>query len=144
MMPDKKERFYMKKNDIKNSADLFLYKAIIDFNTAKAIFKSFENDDIEIYIEKIYFDLQQSSEKLLKNLLSKNGVDVPKIHDIKQLIRVCEKNNINLMSRVEVLIDLSDYAVEGRYDIICDDISNSDLYFELVEQFIIFVKGDKA
>ncbi|MEA3491490.1 MAG: HEPN domain-containing protein [Campylobacterota bacterium] len=134
----------MKKNDIKNSADLFLYKAIIDFNTAKAIFKSFENDDIEIYIEKIYFDLQQSSEKLLKNLLSKNGVDVPKIHDIKQLIRVCEKNNINLMSRVEVLIDLSDYAVEGRYDIICDDISNSDLYFELVEQFIIFVKGDKA
>jgi len=133
----------MKKDDIKNSADLFLYKAIIDLNVAKALFKSFENDDIEVYIEKIYFDLQQSSEKLLKSLLSKNGIDVPKIHDIKKLIRECEKNNIELVDNIEELIGLSDYAVEGHYDIICDDISDSDLYFELVEQFIIFVKGDK-
>ena len=52
----------MKKSDIKNSADIFLYKAIIDFNSGSFLLKSFENDEIDIDIEKIYFDFQQSVE----------------------------------------------------------------------------------
>ncbi len=133
----------MKKSDIKTSADLFLYKAIIDFNSAKALFELFENDEIEIDIEKVYFNLQQSAEKLIKSILSDRHINFKKIHDIEELLAVCEDNNIKLIKEVDKLVDLTDYAVEGRYDIICDDISDSDLYFELVEQFIIFVKEDK-
>ncbi|MBL0708319.1 MAG: hypothetical protein JJW00_04660, partial [Sulfurimonas sp.] len=62
----------------------------------------------------------------------------------KTLITETRKNDIELIDNIEELIDLSDFAVEGRYSIICDDIEDSDLYFDLVEKFIIFVKGDKS
>ena len=133
----------MKKNEIKNSADMFLYKAIIDFNSARALMKLFENNEIDIDIEKVYFDLQQTTEKLIKSILSKHNIKFKKIHDIEELLAVCKDNNISLMDDIENLIDLTDYAVEGRYDIICDDIEDSDKYFTLVEDFIKFVQEDK-
>ena len=40
----------MKKNEIQNSADLLLYKAIVDFNSATALFQMFEKNEIEIDI----------------------------------------------------------------------------------------------
>ncbi len=130
----------MKKNDIKNSADLFLYKAIVDFNSASALYKLFMSDEIEIDIEKVFFDLQQSVEKLLKSILAKNCVEVLKTHDIYQLIKHCKDNNIQLYDNIELLIDLNDYAVEGRYDIICDDIEDAKEYFAEVEKLIKHVK----
>jgi len=130
----------MKKNEIKNSADMFLYKAIIDFNSARALMKLFENNEIDIDIEKVYFDLQQTTEKLIKSILSKHNIKFKKIHDIEELLAVCKDNNISLMHDIESLID---YAVEGKYDIICDDIEDSDMYFTLVEDFIKFVQEDK-
>ena len=42
----------MQKSDIKNSADLFLYKAIIDLNSAKYLLEGFNKDNVEIDIEK--------------------------------------------------------------------------------------------
>jgi hypothetical protein len=44
------------------------------------------------------------------------------------------------MEDITELIDLNDYAVEGRYDIICDDIEDSSRYFLLVSTLIEFVK----
>jgi hypothetical protein len=55
----------MKKADIKNSADMFLYKAMVDFNSGKYLLKSFENDEIEIDIEKYILIFN----KVLKNYL---------------------------------------------------------------------------
>ncbi len=136
----------MKKNDIKNSADMFLYKANIDFNSARHLYSLFNRDEVDIDIEKVYFDLQQSVEKLLKALLSYHKINVPKIHDINKLIKDCINNNILLIENVELLIDLSDYAVEGRYDIICDNIEEADDYFLKVEELLLFTKkylGDK-
>ncbi len=90
----------MKKSDINSSADLFLYKAIIDFNSAKILFNAIENEDVEIYIEKVYFDLQQSTEKLLKSLLTKNGIKFPKVKDLKKLIVECRNNEIALIENI--------------------------------------------
>ncbi len=132
----------MKKDEIKNSSDLLLYKAIIDFNSAKALMNLFEREEIEIDIEKIYFDLQQSTEKAIKSILSKHGIKYKRIHDIEELIAICNDNNIQLIENIDTLIDLSDYAVEGRYDIICDDIEDSHIYFELIERLIEFIKQD--
>ena len=44
---------------------------------------NFNTDEIEIDIEKIYFELQQSGEKLLKSMLSKKAIRFPKSHDIE-------------------------------------------------------------
>lgn len=128
----------MKKNDIKNSADMFLYKAIVDLNSAKYLLNGFNEDNIEIDIDKIYFELQQSAEKTLKSILSKHSITFPKSHDIEQLINLCVNNNISLVDDVERLIELSDYAVEGRYSIIGDDINDSDDFIALIETLIEF------
>ena len=85
-------------------------------------------------------DLQQSAEKLIKSILTKNKITFKKTHDIENLISIAEDNNIVLMEDIAELIDLNDYAVEGRYDIICDDIEDSARYFLLVSNLIEFVK----
>ena len=133
----------MKKNNIKNSADMFFYKAIIDLNSGKYLLKAFNEDKIEIDIEKIYFELQQSAEKLLKSILSKNKISFPKSHDIEQLIELCEKNGILLVENIDSLIELNDYAVEGRYSIIHDDINEADIYITLVEKLIESIENKR-
>ena len=136
-MMQRTEEFYcMKKSDIKSSTDLFLYKAIIDLNSAKYLLNGFNEDNIEIDIDKIYFELQQSAEKALKSILSKHSILFPKSHDLEQLIDLCTSNNIPLIENVDRLIELNDYAVEGRYSIICDDINDSDEFIELIESLI--------
>jgi len=132
----------MKKSDIKNSVDMFLYKAIVDFNSGKCLLDNFENNNIEIDVEKIYFDFQQSVEKLLKSLITHNCIAIKKTHDLEELINICLKNNINLIENIEQFIDLNEYAVEGRYDIICDDIDDAPTYINLIEIFIEFTKKE--
>lgn len=129
----------MKKTDIKNSADMFLYKAIVDFNSGKYLLESFENDELEIDIEKIYFDFQQSAEKLLKALLTHNQINIEKTHDINRLIKLCKNHNITLIEGVDILIDLTEYAVEGRYGIICDDLNDTQSYIETIDTLIVFI-----
>ena len=123
----------MDKAEINSSADMFIYKAEIDLNTAKHLLKAFNADKIDIDIEKIYFELQQCSEKCLKALLSKENVRIPKIHDLEELIELCKDHSIGLIDNVEILVKLNDYAVDGRYSVIHDDIDDSENFIELLE-----------
>jgi len=126
----------MNKSEIKNSADMFLYKAIVDLNSAKYLLEAFNEDKIDIDIEKIYFELQQSAEKLLKSILSKHAIIFPKSHDVEQILALCKQHGIELVENAEMLIELSDYAVEGRYSIIHDDLNESEKYIEIIEKLI--------
>lgn len=126
----------MKKGEIKNSADLFLYKALVDLNSARYLLQGFEQNVLEIDIEKIYFELQQCTEKILKSRLSTKGVVVQKTHDIEQLINLCNDHDIKLHDDIVLLVELSDYAVDGRYSIIHDDINESEKYIQILEQLI--------
>jgi len=132
----------MNKNDIKNSSDLFLYKAIIDLNSGRYLLDAFNADKVEIDIEKIYFELQQSTEKLLKSILCKNAINFPKSHDIEQIIDLCTEQNIKLVLNIERLIELSDYAVDGRYSIIHDDINEAQEYIDILESLVTFIKRE--
>lgn len=136
MMLHIKGLYFMQKNEIKSSSDLFLYKAIVDLNSAKYLLDGFNHENIEIDIDKIYFELQQSAEKALKSLLTKHAIKFPKSHDIEQLINICSEASIPLIQNIERLIELSDFAVEGRYSIISDDLNDSELYIELIENLI--------
>lgn len=126
----------MKQSEIKNSADIFLYKAIIDFNSGQVLYTLFEKNEIDIDIEKIYFDLQQSVEKLLKALLTNANINIKKTHDIEELIEICTENNIDLIPDIDLFIKLNEYAVEGRYGIICDDLDDTENYIDNLKLLI--------
>ena len=64
MMLDIRVKFSMNKHQLNSSYDVFIYKATIDLNSAKCLLKAFNNNEIEIDIEKIYFELQQSAENI--------------------------------------------------------------------------------
>ena len=138
-MQGKKELFYMNKNKINNSSDMFIYKAYIDFNSAKYLLEAFNNNQIDIDLEKIYFELQQSAEKSFKSLLSHYKIACPKIHDIEELIELCKENNIDLPINIEFLERLTDYAVEGRYGIIHDDLNDTDQYIKIIDKLLLHV-----
>ena len=130
----------MKKSEIKNSGELFLYKATIDFNTSEVLLKLFEENKVELDLEKINFELQQAVEKLLKSILSFYKIRIPKTHNIEKLIIICKQNNIALIHNVDILKNLSVFAVEGRYSIICDDIEDTYKYLQITKKLLTFVK----
>mgnify|MGYP006100624249 CR=1 FL=1 len=130
----------MDKNNIRNSAELFLYKAEVDFNTAKYLLDGFNDGKLEIDLEKIYFESQQCAEKLLKAILSTNDTAFPRTHDLEDIIELCRKNDIELIDNVDRLTDLTEYAVQGRYAIIHDDLEDADEYIILLEKLLSYAK----
>ena len=115
--------------------EIFLRKAKGDFKIAE---KNANDPDIDTEI--IYFHLQQCVEKLLKSLLSLNNVDFPRIHDIEELVAIARDNGIELPDYVDNFIELTDFAVEFRYDFIIEDFSPPDNYLSLLKNFITFVE----
>ena len=60
--------------------------------------------------------------------------------DIKEIIKIAINNNIEMIDGTELLIDLTSYAVEGRYAIIHDDLDDTDKYIKILEELQLFVK----
>lgn len=117
--------------------EIFLRKAKGDFKIAEK-----NADDPDIDTEIIYFHLQQCVEKLLKSLLSLNNVDFPRIHDIEELVEIARDNGIELPDYVDNFVELTDFAVEFRYDFIIEDFSPPDNYLSLLKNFINFVEEE--
>jgi HEPN domain-containing protein len=114
--------------------ELFYKKAGVDFKAAQNLYEDFQKKDSELDLEVIFFHLQQAAEKLLKALLSFRHVNFPKIHDLEELINLIHRNNIDIQLNSEKIIDLGDYAVEGRYSIIHDDYEDAKDYFILISR----------
>jgi len=68
-----------------------------------------------ISYEIICFHCQQAAEKYLKWFLVLNDIDPPKIHDLDELLRLCEEIHPNFKSINKICITLSEYAVHTRY-----------------------------
>ena len=130
----------MKKSEIKNSAELFYYKATVDFSVAKTLLRAINNGEANIDMDAVFFHLQQTVEKLLKSLISYKKIRVDKTHDIESLIVCCVQNQIELLDNTDSLCALSEFAVEGRYALIHDDLENTDGHIELIGHFIEFVE----
>lgn len=115
-------------------------KARTDLKAAKILLKDIENGDDELDLDVIMFHLHQSIEKLLKSLLAYNKLHFTKTHGIDDLINSVKENKIEITSDVERLIPLTDYAVEGRYAIIHDDLDDADKYIAVLDELVKFVK----
>ena len=131
----------MKKDDIKNSADLFFYKGNIDFNVAVFLMKGFAEGECEVDLDTIMFHFQQCVEKMLKSLLSKNKIRIQQTHSIESLLDLLSENHVEVPRHLDVLISLSEYAVEGRYGVIHDDIADAEHYIVLLQELLVFVKS---
>jgi len=119
--------------------EILLLKAKEDLIAGKYLFDGFNNHGLELNLEIIIFHFQQSAEKSIKALLDFNNIKFPKSHDIAELIKTCEENNVETTYDLQILEDLTDYAVEGRYAMIHDDLVDADKYLALLDLFIEFV-----
>ena len=102
---------------------ILLKKAKTDIEVAKILYKV-KNENIDN--EVLLFHLQQSTEKLIKSLLLFNKIEIPRTYDIEKLLKLVYKNNINIISGIEDLEYLSDFAVGGRYEIIGEELDDID------------------
>jgi HEPN domain-containing protein len=96
------------------------------------------------------FHAQQAVEKVLKAWLSWRGVAYPRTHDLKVLYRLLEdQRELGLEGFIE-LVDLTDFAVQFRYDLITElepldrptVISCIDALFARVEQLLQHENGE--
>ncbi len=113
--------------------EILFKKAKSDLELAKYALDGFTNDKLEIELDVIAFHLQQSAEKLLKSLLDYYKIKFPKTHDLENLISIIDEKNISVNTDLSGLIYLNDYAVEGRYAVIHDDLDNIQIYIDLID-----------
>ena len=74
--------------------------------------------------------------KTHKSRFIKKQINYPKIHDLETLLNILDNNSINLNPNRNLLIELSDYAVEGRYTIMHDDLENVQNIFILLNNMV--------
>jgi len=122
-----------------NQYEILFRKAKADFSAAQILNSRFCAGQTDLDLEVIYFHLQQCAEKLIKAVLSKKLINYPKTHDLEALLNLARVNNIDLRPDRDLLIELNDYAVEGRYGIVHDDIENLQKYFNHLHDLLIVV-----
>lgn len=127
----------MKKDEIKNSADLFFYKASADYNAAKLLFSFFNSGEQQFDLEVVLFHLQQSVEKLIKALLSHGRIETPRTLDLEKLVNAVLDEGIHIPD-IDFLFPLTQFAVEGTYSILLDDIHETEEYIHKTASLIEF------
>jgi HEPN domain-containing protein len=81
-----------------------------DYDSARALLRR-----KRIARHVVCFLAQQSAEKYLKALLVAKGAQYPRIHDLDQLSRLCEKAGVLISIDADRLNALSVAAVQTRY-----------------------------
>ena len=81
-----------------------------------------DNFDIEIF----GFHAQQAVEKSLKAWLSFLGIEYPRTRDLNLLIKLLEQNKEILPKQLHILVKLTDFAVQYRYESYIELISGID------------------
>ena len=109
--------------------EILIGKANTDLKSAEILYGS-KDDDIDI--EVVFFHLQQAAEKYIKAVLSYMDVHFSKTHDLLMLLNsrnVDWKLNNN---EIQIISELNEYAVNGRYNYIGEIVENIDNYFDVV------------
>jgi HEPN domain-containing protein len=114
--------------------EILLQKAAVDMRSATILYNDFQNGNSVLDIEVILFHLQQAAEKCLKAVLSFHQINYQRVHDLEVLVNLITDNKIPLIINSTRLIDLSDFAVEGRYTVIHDDLVDTEQYFMEINQ----------
>jgi HEPN domain-containing protein len=74
--------------------------------------------DRELFEDSVFgFHAQQAAEKTFKAWLSLHGVEYPKTHDLRLLMNLLQTRTQERCEEFMELADLTDFAVQFRYDI---------------------------
>jgi HEPN domain-containing protein len=98
------------------------------------------------------FHAQQAVEKAFKAWLSWRGIAYPRTHDLKVLYRLLEDQGEPGLEEFIGLVDLTDFAVQFRYDLITElepidrptMINRVDALFDRVEQRLQYENGEAS
>ena len=131
----------MKRSEIKSSTDLFFYKGSVDFRAAELLYSSMTTEDTDFDPEIVLFHLQQAVEKSLKALLSNKSIRIKNSHNLTALKNLCEENSIILPKYINRLLRLTDFAVDGRYSLIHDDVYMCEELLPLTQDLLLFVEN---
>ena len=69
----------------------------------------------DVPTDVVCFHCQQGAEKALKGFLASVGQDVPRTHDLTELLTLCRQHDERFGPLEERAMALADYAVEVRY-----------------------------
>jgi HEPN domain-containing protein len=111
---------------------VLLNKAKVDLKAALNLHDDISRGDEELDYEVVLFHLHQCAEKFMKSKLAFHEIDYPKVHDLEKLANLLNENHISTELDIELLIELSDYAVEGRYAFFNEEIEDVDKYINML------------
>jgi len=113
-------------------------------NLAKVDLKAIRNMLEPLLFEDSVFGFhaQQAVEKALKSWLSLLGISYPKTHDLRLLMSLLESHGQDDCRMFEDLADLTDFAVQFRYDFVTlpRSLNRSELVSR-VESFVDHVEA---
>ncbi len=111
---------------------VLLNKAKVDLKAALNLHDDISRGDEELDYEVVLFHLHQCAEKYMKSILAFHEIDYPKIHDLEKLANLLSENKISTGLDIYLLIELSDYAVEGRYAFFNEEIEDIDKHINML------------
>jgi len=120
---------------------VLLKKARVDLKAAINLYNDIKRGDTELDYEVVLFHLHQCAEKFLKSKLASHQIDYPKIHDLENLASLLNEQNIPFDLDIELLAELSDYAVEGRYAFLHEEIGDMEKYISMLSRVLDFPRG---
>ena len=68
-----------------------------------------------------------------------NKIKFPHTHDLKNLINLLNENNLNPLGDITAILLLTQYAVEGRYSVIHDDLDDTEKYIIILDDLLAVV-----
>lgn len=125
-------------NNYQHQYEIYYNKATADLVLVQQVFV-LNNPLIDKCI--ILFHLQQAAEKYLKSFLSFKNIHFGKLHDIKRILDLYTEHGIETPPHAEAFIELTPYAVEGRYDFIIDENTDIPRFIILLEQLKDYLDG---
>lgn len=97
-------------NEDREQARMMLEMAKKDFKALRGM------GNVEIFEDEIFgFHVQQAVEKTLKAWLAIKGMEYPKTHDLRLLLRLLEKHGIDIASFSDIM-EYNAYAIQFRYE----------------------------
>jgi HEPN domain-containing protein len=91
--------------------------------------------------EIICFHCQQSAEKYLKGFLFTHDIEPEKTHDLRELLKICQKYNTEFSTLSSMAFTLTKYAVFPRYpnelDITNEDMKTALSCAKSIQEFVM-------
>jgi len=100
----------------------------------------------EVLPEQAAFHAEQCVEKAIKAVLIARNAEFPPTHNIQALVDLCEKAGLAVPPEIDGSVELTPYAVEGRYLELPEPVSELDVEraIELAEAVLTWAEKQVA